>query len=140
MFAQDYGWYLRHLMEHAGLEPQNLHFVTNVAEWCNERGIDEADTRKPMKLVSGTGDGVRMIVGSRVDDDVITERITALSLRSQLRSVVHDRSELLNSNSRKLAYLFFKEVADNHPDFRSDEFAEDEWIFEQMDRIGMLVP
>ncbi|HEY6010666.1 MAG TPA: hypothetical protein VIX18_04270 [Nitrospirota bacterium] len=140
MFTQDYAWYLRHLMEHIGLDPKNLVFVSDVAEWCRERGIEEPDGKKPLKLVSGNGQGNRVVVGIRIDDDVMNERMTALSIRSQLRSVANDRSERLNSNTRKLAYLLFKEVADSRAEIQGDEFAEDEWIFEQMDEMGALVP
>jgi hypothetical protein len=139
MFTQDYAWYLRHLMEHIGLKAENLVFVGDVAEWCREKGIEEPDDKKPLRLVAGD-EGNRMVVGIMIDDNVIKERITALSIRSQLRSVAIDRSEWLNSNTRKLAYLLLKEVADTRPDIQGDEFAEDEWIFEQMDQIGTLVP
>lgn len=140
MFTKDYEWYLRHLMEHSGLESRNILFVDSVAEWCREHGIEEPDGQKPFRLVAGNGSGPMMIVSSQVDDQAVDERITALSLRSQLRSVVTDRSELLNSNTRKLAYLFLKELADARPGFQGDAFAEDEWIFEQLNRIGTLTP
>jgi hypothetical protein len=140
MFIKDYEWYLRHLMEHAGLEPKNLLFVDSVAGWCREHGLKEIDDKRPFRLVSGNGSGTKMVVAARVDDDVIEKRINALFIRSQLRSVVTDRSELLNSNTRKLAYLFLKELADVRPESQGDEFGEDEWIFDQLGRIGTLTP
>ncbi len=139
MYTKDYEWFLRHMMEHAGMKPSSLFFVDNVAEWCRTHGIRETDSRKPMRLVAENGTA-QVIVATRIEDDVVDERITALSMRSQLKSVVVDRSEVLNSNLRKLAYLFLKETADTRPDFQGDEFAEDEWIFEQLERFGTLTP
>ena len=48
--------------------------------------------------------------------------------------------DLLNSATKKIAYLFLKEYASSLPDLAYDELAADEWVFEQMDRIGMLRP
>jgi len=139
MFLKDYEWYLRHFMEHTGLRPEDLVFVENVADWCREHGIEEKDRKRPFRLV-GTGGGTKMITAEQVDDAAIEERINGLFIRSQLRSVATDRSELLNSNSRKLAYLLLKELADMRPESAGDAFAEDEWIFEQLGTIGTLTP
>jgi hypothetical protein len=140
MFIKDYEWYLRHFMEHAGLKAEDLLFVDNVAEWCEEHGIEEKDERRPFRLVTGAGGGARMIAAGQVEDDAIEERINGLFIRSQLRSVSTDRSALLNSSSKKLAYLLLKEVADVRPESAGDAFAEDEWIFEQLGAIGTLTP
>jgi hypothetical protein len=139
MFTKDYAWYLKHLMEHVDLNPRNVLFVENIGTWCREHGIDEADAQRPFRLIAGNGGGARMLVAEQVDDDVIGSRITALSLRGQIKSVANDRSELLNSNYRKLAYLFLKEIADTNPSLQNDELA-DEWIFDQLNRIGALWP
>jgi len=140
MFIKDYEWYLRHFMEHAGLKPEDLLFVDNVADWCKKQGIEEKDRQRPFRLVTGNGDRARMIAASLVDDHAIEERINGLFIRSQLRSVATDRSEVLNSNYRKLAYLLLKELGDIRPETAGDAFAEDEWIFEQLGAIGALTP
>lgn len=140
MFTKDYAWYLKHLMEHVDLNPGNMLFVDNIGSWCREHGIDEADGERPFRLVAGNGAGTRMLIAEEVGDAVISGRITAMALRNQLKSVAKDRSELLNSNYRKLAYLFLKEIADASPALQNDALAADEWIFEQMGRIGALWP
>jgi hypothetical protein len=140
MFIKDYEWYLRHFMEHTGLKPEDLLIVDNVADWCREHGIEEKDRRRPFRLITGIGGGTKMIAASMIDDHAIEERINGLFIRSQLRSVVTDRSALLNSNSRKLAYLLLKELSAIRPESQGDEFAEDDWIFEQLGAIGTLTP
>jgi hypothetical protein len=57
-----------------------------------------------------------------------------------LRSLRADRADRLNSPTKKLAFLFLKELSQSDPDLVHDELAADEWVFEQMDRIGMLSP
>jgi hypothetical protein len=61
-------------------------------------------------------------------------------MRSQLKSVAFDRADLLNSATRKLSYLFLKEYASSLPDLKGDELASDEWVFEQMEQLGMFNP
>ncbi|MGE5173919.1 MAG: hypothetical protein ACM3MD_08820, partial [Betaproteobacteria bacterium] len=68
------------------------------------------------------------------------ERITALRIRSQLKSVGYDRADRLNSDTKKVAYLFLKEYAATIPELADDEFASDDWVFEQMDQLGMFNP
>jgi hypothetical protein len=48
--------------------------------------------------------------------------------------------EKLNSPARKIAYLFLKEYASAMPELAHDDIAANEWIFEQMERIGVFQP
>jgi hypothetical protein len=138
MFTREYEWYIRHLMEHVGLNPGDVMFVENVADWCGKQGISEPDGRKPLKLVSRNGSAGRLVIAELIPEEVMEERINALAIRSQLKSVTFDRAEKLNSNTKKLAYLFLSEYVSHSPEFRGDDLAADEWVFEQMDHIGML--
>lgn len=138
MFMKDYEWYIRHLTEHVDMKPSQVEFVDNVASWCREHGVDETDERRPLRLVSG--DGVRMLISRVVPEQVLDERINAFRIRSQLRSLGSDRADRLNSATKKLAYLFLKEFSLTDPDLVYDDLAADEWVLEQMERIGMLSP
>ncbi len=138
MFAKDYEWYIRHLTEHAGMKFSEVRFVDNVASWCRQHGIDEADKDKPLKIVSG--DGVRLLIAEMIPDQVLEERINAARIRSQLKSVNQDRADLLDSPEKKLAYLFLKELSSNNPDLAYDDLAADEWIFGELYRIGVTNP
>lgn len=140
MLVKEYEWYVRHLTEHVNMRPTDVEFVDNVAEWCRERGIEERDERRPLKLVPASDRGVLMVIAREITEPVLEERINALRIRSQLKSVRQDRADLLNSPTRKVAYLFLKEFSQSRPDLAYDELASDEWVFEQMGMIGMLAP
>ncbi len=140
MFVRDYEWYIRHLTEHVHMKPSDVVIVEDVAGWCKEHGVPEKDAHKPLKLVAGNGAGPRMLIAEMIPDEVLEERITALRMRSQLRSVGFDRADLLNSDTKKVAYLFLKEYAATIPDLSDDEFMADNWVFEQMEQLGMFNP
>jgi hypothetical protein len=140
MFVRDHEWYFRHLMEHIHLKPSDVVIVDDVAEWCKEHGMAEHDAHRPMRFVNGNGAGRRMLIAELIPDAVLEERITALRIRSQLKSVRVDRADLLNSETKKAAYLFLKEYASSIPEFAGDDLASDEWVFEQMDQLGMFKP
>jgi hypothetical protein len=138
MFTKDYEWYIRHLTEHAGMSFSEVLFVDNIASWCRRHGIDEADEHRPLKIV--TGKGVTLLIAKMIPDQILEERINATRIRSQLKSVSHDRADLLNSPEKKLAYLFLKELSLSNPDLAYDDLAADEWIFGELDRIGITNP
>lgn len=140
MFVRDHEWYFRHLAEHVSLKPTDVLIVKDVADWCREHGISENDMRKPLKLVASNGSGPRILIAEMIPDEVLEERITALRIRSQLKSVGYDRADLLNSDMKKIAYLFLKEFAATNPELAADELAADTWVFEQMDQLGMFNP
>jgi hypothetical protein len=140
MFVRDYEWYIRHLTEHVHMKPMDVVIVENVSEWCKEHGVPERDRNKPLKLVSENGAGSHMLIAEMIPDDVIKERINALRLRSQIENVRFDRADLLSSATKKLAYLFLKEYSLSIPELADDELAADDWVFEQMDQIGMFNP
>jgi hypothetical protein len=138
MFTKDYEWYIRHLTEHAGMKITEVLFVDNIASWCRRKGIDETDEHKPLKIV--TEDGARLLIAKMIPDQIMEERINATRIRSQLKSLGQDRADLLNSPEKKLAYLFVKELSLNDPDLAYDDLAADEWIYRQLDRIGITNP
>ncbi len=140
MFVRDHEWYIRHLMEHVHMNPSDAVIVDDVAGWCKEHGLPEKDRRKPLKLVPANGKDRRMLIAEMIPDEVLEERITALRVRSQLKNVMKDRADLLNSDMKKVAYLFLKEYAAAIPDLAGDDLAQDEWVFEQMSRLGMFNP
>jgi hypothetical protein len=110
MFTKDYEWYIRHLTEHADMKITEVLFVDNIASWCRRKGIDETDEHKPLKIV--TEDGARLLIAKMIPDQIMEERINATRIRSQLKSLGQDRADL----------------------------AADEWIYRQLDRIGITNP
>ena len=140
MFVKDYEWYIRHLAEHLNMKESDLVIVESVAGWCREHGIREKDQQKPVKLVSADGTGRRILIANMIPDKVIEERINGARIRSQLKSVGNDWTEKLNSPTRKIAYLFLKEYSSTMPELAHDDIAADEWIFEQLEHIGVFQP
>ncbi len=140
MFVRDHEWYVRDLAEHVNLKPSDVIIVEDLAAWCREHGLPEKDENRPLRYIAANGSGPRMLVREMIPDAVLEERISALRIRSQLKSVVYDRTDLLNSDMKKISFLFLKEYADTLPDLAGDELASDEWVFEQMGRLGMFNP
>ncbi len=140
MFVRDHEWYIRHLTEHVRMKPADVIIVEDIAKWCKEHGLPEKDKHKPLRLVTGNGTGTRMLIAEMIPDEVIEARITAFRMRNQIRSVGYDRADRLNSDTKKVAYLFLKEYATTIPDLEGDELAGDEWVFEQMEQLGMFNP
>ena len=138
MFTKDYEWYIKHLTVHSGMKFSEFQFVDSIASWCRRHGIDEADEHRPLRIV--TGNGVTLLVAKMIPDQVLEERINAAHIRNQLKSVNQDRADVLNSPEKKLAYLFLKELSLSNPDLAYDDLAADEWIFGQLDRIGLTDP
>jgi len=66
------------------------------------------------------------------------ERINALSVRSALLNVASNKADMLNSDRKKLAYLFLSEYAATLPDLESDEILADNWVFDEMEKMGFF--
>jgi hypothetical protein len=90
-----------------------------------------------VKLVSKDGSGCRMIVRDYIPDEIIQERIDALRIRGQMTNIVVDRADLLDSDRKKLVYLFLSEYATSLPDIQ-DELLADTWAFDEMKRLGFF--
>lgn len=138
MYTQDHEWFLRHLTGHTDLHFSEVLFVENIASWCRQNGIDEADEDRPLRIVMQNG--ARLLVRKMVSDESLEARINAARIRGMLVSVRADRADLLDSPEKKLAYLFLKELSLGISEFAHDELAADAWIFEQLDRIGITNP
>lgn len=116
----------------------SLLFVDNIADWCREQGISEPDRERPMKIVfqdSGTG---MMLIRNIIPEKIILQRLNALGIRNQLRSVASDSTERLDSDEKKLAYLFLSEYAHSRSDLE-DELSADSWVFSEMDNPGFFI-
>jgi hypothetical protein len=136
MNMREYYELFRYLMEQRCLLPENILFVEDIPQWCRENGIEETDRDRPMKLVSENGIGCKMLVKEDVSEEVIDERIRAMRIRDQLTNVAFQKADLLNSIHKKLAYIFLREYAVSLPDVSTDDILADEWVFEEMERLG----
>ncbi len=136
MKTREYYELFRYLAEQRCLFQEDVVFVDNIADWCRERGIPEADRQRPFKLVSKDGIGCKMLIAEDVPEEVIEKRITAMGIREQVLNVALDRTQMLDSEQKKLAYLFLHEYAFSLPEIGDDEILADNWAFEEMERLG----
>jgi len=135
MNSRDYYELFRYLMEQRCLRQEDLLFVENIADWCRQQGIPEADTEKPFKLIAGDGQGCRMLIREDLPEEVIEERINAMRIRGQLMNIAVDRADRLDSVQKKLAWLFLSEYAQSLPEI-NDDLQADNWAFGEMERLG----
>jgi len=138
MNTHEYHELFRYLMEKACLLEEDITYVENISHWCRERGIPEPDGDKPIKLIAKAGKGCSMLIREDLSDEVTDERINAMRIRGQLKNVAFDRADMLNSDRKKLAYLFLAEYALSLPDIGDDEFLADEWAFGKMEKLGFF--
>ena len=122
MYAEDYDDLLGFLMDECCLPGENMVFVEDIASWCRRKGIPESDTAKPMKLIALALDGCNMLIRKQISDDAITRRIHALSIRNQLKNNLSDIADRLNTDKKRLAYLFLFEYGSGLPEVGTDEY------------------
>jgi hypothetical protein len=111
-------------------------FVDNVAQWCKDNGFDEPDRDVPIKLVVSEEKGCKLVIREFVPEEVIADRLKAMGLRGSLQDVASDREAMLNSEKKKVAYIFLHEYASNLPENEDDELLMDNWAFDEMERLG----
>jgi hypothetical protein len=114
-----------------------LKYVDNVQQWCNKNGHSENESDKPLKLIADDDKGCKLVVGHIVKPESMDKRINALSIRSTLHNIAHNRAEKLNSDKKKLAYLFINEYASALPDLQSEQDTDD-WVFNEMEKRGFF--
>jgi hypothetical protein len=136
MNTREYHELFRYLMEKVCLLEEDIVYVDNIAEWCRDMGIVEPDREKPVKLISKDGQGCKMLIKEDITYEVIEERINAMRIRGQLKNIAFDRADMLNSDHKKLAYLFLSEYALSLPDIGDDELLADDWAFGEMEKLG----
>ena len=137
MYARNYYKLLAQFMERYLLKEEDMIFVDNIADWCRKCGIPEQDEERPFKFITRQRDSSKMLIKEDITEKILAERLNGLSIRGQLLSVARDRSELLNSDEKKLAYLFLSEIARGLYDM-NDELHADNWAFEEMEKGGFF--
>lgn len=136
MNTKEYSELFRNLMERCGLLEKNVLYVENVAAWCKDYGVPELDQEKPLKLIRKEKCGCLMIIRENISDEVIDERINAMSIRSQIKNVAYYRADRLESDKKRRASLFLCEYAASLPDISDDELLADDWAFDEMEKLG----
>lgn len=127
MRDRDFSSLLDFLMDEYCLPLENMVFVDDIAAWCREKGISEPDPERPLNMTSFVSGGCRMLIRKQISDEAVTQRMNALSVRNQLKNNVTDIADKLNSDRKKLAYLFLIEYAATLPERGDDELLADAW-------------
>ena len=137
MIAEEHSALLMNLAKEYGMSEGHILFVDNIADWCRGQDISEPDRERLMKIVfqeSGTG---MMLIRNSIPEEVIRQRLNALGIRNQLRNVASDSTARLDSDEKKLAFLFLSEYATSRSDLE-DELSADSWVFSEMDNLGFF--
>jgi hypothetical protein len=137
MNTRKYHELLRRLAREYRIGEMDLEFVESVADWSSARGVPEPDRNRPVKAIPKGDAGCHMAVMEEIPEAAVDERIKALSVRSALINVAQDRAGTLNSEKKKLAYLFLSEYALTLPEI-DDDLLADNWAFEEMERLGFF--
>lgn len=138
MDTRDYKDVLASLAKHYCVAPEDIIFVDSVYDWCTLEGVDEPDRYKPIKLIVQSGKACRMVVMEHVPDAVVEDRVKAAGVRGALQNVALDRAALLNSEKKRLVYLFISEYAASMPELEGDELLIDNWAFDEMKKLGFF--
>lgn len=138
MNARDYEEVLRRTLDNYCQMPQNIVYVESIAEWCENEGIPEPDSEKPVKVISKGEAGCKMLVRENIPDHIVHERINAMHIRGQVENVAFDRADKLDSDEKKIVFLFLNEYALNLSDIQEDELLADNWAFDEMERLGFF--
>ncbi len=134
--TSDYEHELKGILDNYCLFLVDMEFVDNVRDWCIEHGIDEPDKNKPVRLIVREGEeNCKLVVRNEIPKKIVDERINALIVRSALTNVKNNKADLLDSDKKKLAYLFLSEYAQTLPNIE-DEILADEWAFKEMEKLG----
>lgn len=137
MIMKEYEPVFKQLLDNYCLFLVDIRFVDSVYDWCREQGIQERDRNKPMKLVVSGDRGCTMVINENVQDRVVEERINALRVRSALTNVASNKADRLDSEKKKLAFLFLSEYAATLPAM-DDEILADEWVFREMEKLDFF--
>ena len=125
-------------MEQRCLSQEDILFVEDISQWCAEQGISETETERPFKIIFREPSGCNMLIREDLPERVVEERINALRVRNQMKNVALDRADMLNSVQKKLAFLFLHEYTASLPDLAGDAQSADDWVFEEMERLGFF--
>lgn len=138
MNASEHYELFRYLNSRYCLLDEDIKFVESVADWCRGHGVEEPDPDKPLRLVPNDDSGCTVVIREQIAEKAIDDRIKALSVRSALINVAVDRARMLDSDRKKLAYLFLSEYAMTLPEVAGDELLADNWAFEEMEEMGFF--
>ena len=115
----------------------NLLFVPDLASWARKQNTALSEPHQLMKLVP-SGAELTMVIQSEIPDELLDNLVTSLSVRWSLKDNINDPSKTLNSVKKRLVFAFLKEYARTVRNVGGDEFIEDEWALQTMEKLGFF--
>ncbi|MHB8880286.1 MAG: hypothetical protein ACYC69_02115 [Thermodesulfovibrionales bacterium] len=138
MYTRDHETTIHFLLDQYCLPRANAVFVDDVAACCRASERPVPDASPPLKLIVQEPAGCRMFIRNHIPEDMLRQRIHALSVRNQTTNVALDNADRLNSDRKKLAYLFLSEYASSLAEITDDDRFADTWVFNEMERLGFF--
>jgi len=135
ILAEDYG----SLLQDIGTEYfiWNVKFVPDLLSWGKKQNVDLHEPHQLMKTVP-EGDTMTMVIQSEIPERMLDNVITNLSVRWSLKDNVSDPSKILNSEKKRLVFVFLKECARTTKNVCGDKLIEDAWAIEAMEKLGFF--
>ncbi len=137
MFARDYEDVMQKLLERYCGPNTTLEFTNDMGVWCKDCGTTPPKPLAPIHLMNSEDGLWRLCLLEVTPEESVHERIKALSIRWALQSTTTNLADRLDSDKKKLVYLFLKEFAGTDPDL-NDELVADNWIFGELRKYGLF--
>ena len=115
-----------------------LNFVPDITAWAKNNNSPLGEPHLPMKLVTGSGDELTMVMQAEVNEEMLSDVVKNLGIRWSVKDNVTDMDKKLNTAKRRLAYCFLKEYARSLNKAEGDELSEDEWVLDEMEYLGFF--
>jgi len=135
IFATDYADLFESLMDQYCLPRGSMVFVEDIVSWCRGKGIPEPDGERPVRLVSVGPGECKMLIRKHIPERTVSHRINAVGIRNQRQDNRSDIAGRLNSDKKRLAFLFLSEYASSLPEIGDEELLADAWAFKEMERM-----
>lgn len=137
MYARDYNDMLTGLVKKYCGPSAQVQYTDDLAGWCEGLGLSAPDTHATMCL-AGTKEGsISLAVVDLMPEEAVAEKIRALGIRWALQDVANNMADRLDSDKKRLAYLFLKEYAGTKPEL-DDELVADNWINDELHKQGLF--
>jgi hypothetical protein len=115
-----------------------IEFVPDLTLWAQQNGEDLSEPHQPAKLISKLQDNLTMIMQSEISEEMLNDVIKNLSLRWSLKDNTFDMDKKINSLKKRLVFCYLKERARSMKDIGGDDLVEDEWVMNEMERLGFF--
>jgi hypothetical protein len=137
MYGKDHESTLEGLLRTYCGEGSLMEYTDDLTAWCSSRGLDAPEPDAPLRLAGAEGKAAVLGVLEVIPDDAVNSRVKALGVRWSLQDVQSNLADRLDSDKKKLAYIFLRELASGKPGL-DDDLVADNWISQEMRAHGFF--